>query len=194
MHGLTVRTAIRYFVGVVVVVHGLIHLLGAAGGFGWANVDQLGGPIGAATGAAWLAAAVVTVAAGVALIGHVPWWWIIGAVAVVISQVVIITSWADARIGTIVNGILLVAVIYGWASQGSAQLSCRVPQADQWRARRPRRRRSGDRHRHRAASCACRRLRTAVRCSRTAPGDQLQRALPRSHPQRPGETMDDLHR
>ena len=118
MHGLTVRTAIRYFVGVVVVVHGLIHLLGAAGGFGWANVDQLGGPIGAATGAAWLAAAVVTVAAGVALIGHVPWWWIIGAVAVVISQVVIITSWADARIGTIVNGILLVAVIYGWASQG----------------------------------------------------------------------------
>ena len=41
-----------------------------------------------------------------------------GAVAAVISQVVIVTSWADAKAGTIANVIVVVAVVYGWASQG----------------------------------------------------------------------------
>ena len=118
MNGRAVRSTGRWVVGLVVVVHGLIHLLGAAKGLGWAEVTQLVEPISTRLGAVWLTAAVVTVAAGVLLLVRVRWWWIVGAAAVVISQVVIVMSWADAKVGAIANVLLLVAVVYGWASQG----------------------------------------------------------------------------
>jgi len=59
------RTMLRWIVAVVVVLHGLIHLLGAAKGLGWADVTQLKEPVSAAMGVAWLAAAVLVVLAGV---------------------------------------------------------------------------------------------------------------------------------
>ena len=114
------RTMLRWIVAVVVVLHGLIHLLGAAKGLGWADVTQLKEPISTAMGVAWLAAAVLVVLAGVLLIIRARWWWVVGAVAVVASQTVILTLWSDAKAGTVANVILLVAVVYGYASQGPA--------------------------------------------------------------------------
>ena len=43
-------TAFRWVVVAVLVGHGLIHLLGVAKGFGWADVPQLKQPIGAGAG------------------------------------------------------------------------------------------------------------------------------------------------
>ncbi len=116
--GRAVRTAIRWSIGLVVVAHGLIHLLGAVKGFGWADVAQLVEPIGAAAGAAWLTAAILTISTGVLLLVRFRWWWVVGAAAVITSQVVILTSWSDAGAGTVANLILLLAVVYGFASQG----------------------------------------------------------------------------
>ena len=118
VNGRAVRTGGRWVVGLVVVVHGCIHLLGAAKGLGSADVTQLTEPISTGLGAVWLAAAVVTVMTGVLLLARVRWWWIVGAIAVAVSEVVIITSWADAKAGTLANVVLFVAVVYGWASQG----------------------------------------------------------------------------
>jgi len=112
------RTVLRWVVVVVVVAHGLIHLLGAAKGLGWADVTQLKEPINTVMGVAWLAAAVLVVLAGVLLVIRARWWWVVGAVAVVASQTVILTLWSDAKAGTVANVILLVAVVYGYASQG----------------------------------------------------------------------------
>lgn len=42
----------------------------------------------------------------------------VGAGAVVLSQAVILSSWSDAKAGTIANAVLLAAVAYGYASQG----------------------------------------------------------------------------
>ena len=112
------RTVTRWIVAVVVIVHGLIHLLGAAKGFGWAEVSQLQEPISTAMGAAWLTAAVLMVAAGALLAIGARWWWMVGAGAVVLSQAVILSSWSDAKAGTIANAVLLAAVAYGYASQG----------------------------------------------------------------------------
>ena len=118
INGRAVRMVVRGVVGLVVVVHGSVHFVGAAKGLGWAEVTQLTEPISAGLGAVWLAAGVVTVAAGVLLLARVRWWWVVGAIAVVISQSVIVTSWADAKAGTIANVVLAGAVVYGWASQG----------------------------------------------------------------------------
>jgi len=112
------RSLIRWVVVIVVLLHGLLHLLGAAKAFGWADVAQLTEPIGAAVGAAWLVAAVLLIVTGVLLAARNRRWWIVGAVAVLVSQAAILTSWSDAKVGTFANVVLLVAVGYGFLSQG----------------------------------------------------------------------------
>ena len=114
------RTVVRWFVVVVVVGPGLIHLLGAAKGLGWAEVAALPEPISRALGAAWLTAAAAVVVTGVLLAARNRRWWVAGALAVVVSQAVILTSWSDARTGTLANVLLLAALGYTLASRGPA--------------------------------------------------------------------------
>jgi hypothetical protein len=112
------RTFLRWFVGLGFIFHGLIHSMGAVKGFGWADVSQLKEPIGTGLGFAWVMATVLMIAAGAFLCASHRWWWTTSAAAVVVSQAVIFTSWGDAKVGTVANAVLLVAVIYGLASQG----------------------------------------------------------------------------
>jgi hypothetical protein len=113
-----VRNTVRWIVGILVVLHGLLHLLGAAKGFGWSAVTPLRQPISSAMGMAWLAAAVSLVIAGVMLARAARGWWIVSAAAAAISQAVILSSWTDAKAGTAVDVILLVAAGYGLAAHG----------------------------------------------------------------------------
>ena len=101
-----------------VIVHGAIHLLGAAKGLRWAEVPALAQPTSAAMGVAWLVAAAATIAAGVLLLTSVRWWWIVGAAAVLLSETVIVIDWSDAAFGTAVNVLLGAAVIYAYAAHG----------------------------------------------------------------------------
>jgi hypothetical protein len=114
------RRIIRWALVVVVTVHGLIHLLGAAKGLGWAEVAQLTAPIGTAMGAAWLSAGLLVLAAGVLLAVKARWWWAVAAIAAAVSQAVILTAWDDAAAGSAANVLLLLAAVYGYASQGPA--------------------------------------------------------------------------
>ena len=114
------RTVVRWFVVAVMVGHGLIHLLGAAKGLGWAEVPALPQPISPAMGLAWLAAAAAVVATGVLLAVRNRGWWIAGTLGFVLSQAVILTSWSDAKTGTAANALLLVALGYAVASRGPA--------------------------------------------------------------------------
>lgn len=119
------RTILRWTVGVVVIVHGLIHLLGVVEGFGWADVAQLTEPIGLTVAGVWLLASVLVVAAGALLIGRVGGWWVVAAAAAVVSQAVIFTSWSDAKAGTVANVVLAMAAVYGFRSQGPASFRAR---------------------------------------------------------------------
>jgi hypothetical protein len=118
------RTVSRWFVGLVAIVHGLVHLMGVVEGFGWSEMSQLTEPISTSSGVAWLVAAVVVTIAGVMVLGRRRGWWVAAAVAAVVSQAVIVTSWTDAKAGTAANVLLAVAAIYGFRSQGST--SCRA--------------------------------------------------------------------
>lgn len=62
-------TAVRRIAVVVLVTHGVIHLLGAAKGLGWAEVTRLQEPISTAVGVAWLTAATLILVAAVLLAG-----------------------------------------------------------------------------------------------------------------------------
>jgi len=69
-------------------------------------------------GVAWLSAAVLVLGALVAFFGWPRGWWAIGAVAVVVSQLVVVSAWRDARFGTVANVLLLVGVAIGFLSEG----------------------------------------------------------------------------
>ena len=112
------RALVRWAVAVVTVVHGLIHLLGAVKGLNWSEVGALKEPIGTAMGVVWLVAAILMVATGALLAASVRRWWLVGAFAVVASQVAVLTSWSDAKVGTAVNVLVLAAVVYGAAAHG----------------------------------------------------------------------------
>jgi hypothetical protein len=57
------------------------------------------------------------------------WWWVVGALAVLGSQVVITTHWADAKFGTLANLVLLVGVAYGFVSRGPLSLRAQFEHA-----------------------------------------------------------------
>lgn len=112
-------TVIRYLVVGLVGAHGLIHLLGAAKGLGWAEVDQLRGSVSFVEGIAWLVTALMVCLAAVTIaVGKPAWWWILAAVAAVMSQILIGTAWSDAKVGTVANVVLLSAAVLGYAAQG----------------------------------------------------------------------------
>jgi len=102
----------------VLLLHGLIHLSGTAKAFGFADMPQLTQQISKPMGSVWMFAALLYVATSVALFASPTRWWLIGAAAIVVSQVAILSSWRDARFGTIANVIALAGVIVGFASVG----------------------------------------------------------------------------
>jgi hypothetical protein len=106
----------------VLVVHGLIHLLGFAKAFGLAELPQLAQPISPLFGILWLLAALLFIAAAAALFVWPRGWWAIGACAIVVSMIVIVPSWADAKVGAIGDLIALIGVLFGFLAQGPDSL------------------------------------------------------------------------
>lgn len=102
----------------ILAVHGLIHLMGVAKAFGLADLPQLTQPISRGWGLAWLLAAALVLASAVALAVGARRFWILGAAALVVSQVVVVSSWRDAWAGTIANVLLLVVAAHGWLTEG----------------------------------------------------------------------------
>lgn len=113
----------RWFLAAVIGLHGLLHLMGFVKAFGYANLEQLTQPVSRPMGVAWLAAAVLLVAtAGLFATASGGWWWI-GVAGVVLSQAAIITSWTDAKFGSMANLLVLVVVIHGFFSEGPFSFS-----------------------------------------------------------------------
>lgn len=100
----------------ILLVHGLIHLMGFVKAFKFAEIPQLTQPISKTTGLLWLLSAVLFITATVLLLLKKDVWWMLALPAVVLSQVLIMMSWQDAKFGTIANVIALVGMVLGWAA------------------------------------------------------------------------------
>lgn len=96
---------------ILVILHGFIHLLGFLKGFGIKEVKELTQPISKPMALLWLFAAVLFIAYGTLIIFDYKSNWIIGLVAVFISQSLIILFWQEAKAGTIANLIILIVII-----------------------------------------------------------------------------------
>lgn len=108
----------RWIPIVLIAVHGLLHMMGFAKAFGYADLPQLTQPISRPWGLVWLVAAGLVTASAAMLAAGARTYWIVGACALVVSQVVIFTAWRDAWAGTAANAILLLIVAHGWLTEG----------------------------------------------------------------------------
>jgi hypothetical protein len=106
----------------IMLIHGLIHLMGFAKEWKIAEVKELtgktliplGGILSKAAGILWLIASILFVASAGSFLLRKEWWWMIGLTAVIISQLLIILYWHDAKWGTIANILILFAVIVSY--------------------------------------------------------------------------------
>lgn len=109
----------------LLVLHGLLHLLGVAKGFGWAELPALTVPISGFGGVlSGLAAGLLLTTA--ALVLRAPeGWWVVGLAAAALSQLVVAESWADARWGTLPNVVIVVAAVLTALQSGPTSLQAR---------------------------------------------------------------------
>lgn len=105
---------LKYIFSFIMFAHGLIHFMGFAKGFGYGNITQLTKDISKPNGIFWLLTAILFVAATILFLLKKENWPYFAVVAVVISQILIITVWQDAKFGTIANVIILLFIIIGF--------------------------------------------------------------------------------
>ncbi|MFY7838677.1 MAG: DUF6544 family protein [Lacibacter sp.] len=101
----------KYLFSFLLFVHGLIHLMGFAKGFGYGKLPALTKFISKPTAAIWLFAAVLFTAAAVLHVLKKENWPLFAVVAVVVSQLLIVWYWKDAKMGTVANLVILLITV-----------------------------------------------------------------------------------
>ena len=106
----------RYLFVLLLVFHGLIHLMGFVKAFKWAEMSQLTQPISKGIGIVWLVSALLFLLAALLYFSQKDYWWMAGALAVLFSQWLILSSWQDAKMGTIANALILLGLLAGFGT------------------------------------------------------------------------------
>ncbi len=108
---------LKYIFAFLLFAHGLIHLMGFAKAFGYGNITQLTREISKPTGVLWFITALLFSVTAILFLLKKESWPYVAFFAVVISQILIVTVWKEAKFGTIANIIVAVVAITAWSSQ-----------------------------------------------------------------------------
>lgn len=120
----------RYLISVLLVVHGLIHAIGFAGAWGFAEVEgasaaptnlvslEAGSSGVKILGLVWLVALLAFVGAGLLLLSGGPTWRPVALAAAIISMVPIALWWQDAPMGAVANAVVLAAIWFAPKLEG----------------------------------------------------------------------------
>ncbi len=107
---------VRIIFAAVLALHGLIHIFGFLKAFGFAQLNQLTQVISWPAGVIWAITSGLFVLTAVLFGARINWWWIVGLIALILSQALIAGSWQDAKFGTILNVVILVGIILGFGA------------------------------------------------------------------------------
>jgi hypothetical protein len=102
---------LKYSLAIIILMHGLIHFMGFAKAFGYGNITQLTKDISNPAGYFWLVSALLFIISSVLLLLKKENWPLIAIIAVLMSQVLIVLVWKDAKFGTIANALILFMAI-----------------------------------------------------------------------------------
>ena len=107
----------------VLLFHGLIHIIGFLKEWNLAPIRQLSGVTSFSlnknaaliTGICWLIACLLFIVCAISYYLSKDWWWLLAIGAIVLSQVLIVLYWRDAKWGTVANIIILTGIIMAYA-------------------------------------------------------------------------------
>ncbi|MBP6795489.1 MAG: hypothetical protein KA143_10560 [Saprospiraceae bacterium] len=98
----------KYLFFVLIVIHAVIHTIGFSNAFNLARFDQFAQTISRTAGVIWFLSFVLLFLTGILFWLEVEMWWVVSVIAVVLSQYLIVSFWADAKWGTIPNILIFV--------------------------------------------------------------------------------------
>lgn len=101
---------------IIVLLHGLVHLLGFVKAFGFKEVKELTLPISKPEGTLWIIAAILFLIYGILYFINNKQAWLVGIITVIVSQILIFFFWKDARFGTVPNLIILIVALVSLGS------------------------------------------------------------------------------
>ena len=101
---------------ILIFTHGLIHTMGFFKSFRILEIEQLTVAISRSQGVLWMIAFLLFFISTVLFHYNIPIWPNIAIISVILSQALIISSWTDAKYGTIANIIILVTAIFSFAT------------------------------------------------------------------------------
>lgn len=98
----------KYLLGLLLMIYGLLHLSGFLHAFQLAEGLHAIGPIAKPLGVLWLVATLLFLTSALFVVLERNRWYTLTVVAVLLSQLLILLDWKDFRSGTLVNAILLL--------------------------------------------------------------------------------------
>jgi hypothetical protein len=101
---------------IIVLLHSLIHLFGFVKGFELREVKELTLLVTKPMGVVWLSSTILFLTYGALYLLNSKYAWLMGLIAVILSQVLIILFWKDAKFGTIPNIIILAVSIVSFGN------------------------------------------------------------------------------
>ena len=102
---------LTYLFAALVFLHAAIHFIGFAKTLGADNSTGAFRPVPGHQGWLWLLAALLLTITGILVLVPGQRWFFTAFVATLLSQMVIIFNWKEARWGTVVNAIILVVLL-----------------------------------------------------------------------------------
>ena len=108
---------LKYIFAFIVLIHGLIHFMGFAKAYSYGSITQLTKDISKSAGSLWFFVAMLFVIATVLFLLKKESWPYIAIIAAVISQILIITVWHDAKFGTTANLVIILVAVAAISSQ-----------------------------------------------------------------------------
>ena len=106
----------KYFLSTLIFLHAAIHLMGFVKGFKLAQIQSLSSEISATSAIFWFLAFALFVISVMGFLLEKNLWLVFAVLAVIISSVLIINTWSDAKFGMIPNIIVLVVVMISLSS------------------------------------------------------------------------------
>ncbi len=107
---------LKYLFAFILFIHGLIHFIGFAKAYNYGTIIQLTKYISKPVGLLWLITVILFIVAVLLFLLKNESWPYIAIIAAVISQILIITVWKDAKFGTILNIVILFVAIASYAT------------------------------------------------------------------------------
>ncbi|QSE99057.1 DUF6920 family protein [Fulvivirga lutea] len=100
----------------LIIIHGLIHLMGFLKAFNLAKIDTLNSFISKPVGITWFIVCLLFILTAVLYLTDYDVWWGLAIVAIILSQVLIISVWKEAKFGTLANLLILTPAIIACAT------------------------------------------------------------------------------